>query len=226
MSAYDVILPSFGLKYCPSSSLPLSCTLAVVVTSWSKNLAGGDDVSVSSSSCIFEEFTHSDCWSGLNPGLLFLLLRICCQEEDKAISHIVWTRLKGRLFSPFSCTCDLLASCTFHTLSFIGTKRHNVWACCKFAGDIWSNVEQGFSSRLPVVSRRTLHQRSSAVGPPPLLRACASSLFYSSPSLPVAWLSVPHAVWWKANQEEKEDPDMAIKCYTSPLIFLLSKPVK
>lgn len=53
------------------------------------------------------------------------------------------------------------------TLGFIATERHDVWACCKFAGDEWSNVEQGFGSRLSIVSRRTLHQRSSAVGPRP-----------------------------------------------------------
>lgn len=41
----------------------------------------------------------------------------------------------------------------------------------------------------------------------PFLSLCFNLL----PPFPIAWLSAAHAVWWKANQVEKEAPDMEIK---------------
>lgn len=91
-----------------------------------------------------------------------------------------------------------------------------------------ANVEQGLGLNPPVVSRGDASSEiiSSQASFLPSSYVCASPPFHSSPPLPVASLSAPHAVWWKANQVEKEDPDMEIKCCTSPLIFPLSKPVK
>lgn len=70
------------------------------------------------------------------------------------------------------------------------------------------------------------HQQSSLI--PPLVPCLISLPIHciSLLPLPVALLSAPHAVWWKANQVEKEDPDVETKCWASPLVFLHSMPVK
>lgn len=44
----------------------------------------------------------------------------------------------------------------------------------------------------------------------PILPFCPTCFNLLS-QFPIAWLSVAHAVWWKANQVEKEAPDMEIK---------------
>lgn len=58
-------------------------------------------------------------------------------------------------------------------------------------------------------------QASSLPSSPCLFFISYPSVFHSSLPRPVASLSVPHAVWWKASQVEKEDPDMEIKCCIS-----------
>lgn len=131
-------------------------------------------------------------------------------------------------FSLLSCMCGLLAPWTFNTLQFQWHIVHEWTQCLSMQGSMGEYVVSFWFwvMLLCLVGCFIKDHQQSGLIPPPPSHVCAPSPFHSSPPLPVASLSAPHAVWWKANQVEKEDPDMEIKCYTFPLIFPLSKPVK
>lgn len=118
-----------------------------------------------------------------------------------------------------SCMCILLAVFCWLLYSYSQLYCHIVhewtqylslrWVCRGVRGEYGAGF--WFESSYCVGRFIKDHQLSGLL---PRLMSVLRLLSILRLHFPVAWLSAPHAVWWKATQVEKEDPDMEIKCYT------------